>query len=307
MDAPPCARPARVCCHVAGLIILVLGATNQPVRANSGGIIGVSGKPPSNALVCNSCHGGGSPSPKTPLVRFDGPTTVAPGSTTTYTFIVTSQAPDDQIAAGLDVSASGGTLGVVAGQGTRLAGGEITQTAPKQNDENNEARWQFTWRAPNSTGSHTLYGAGNSVDFDRTSSRDRAARTTLVISVGAVEPSATPSPTPTHTLVPPTPTDTATATATPTFTVTLTATPSTTPSPTVPTSPTPTTTGPRPPCIGDCAGLHVVSVDQLVAGVRIALGDAPLSLCPAFDGNDDRAVTVDELVEGVNNALNGCP
>ena len=70
---------------------------------------------------------------------------------------------------------------------------------------------------------------------------------------------------------------------------------------------TATNTVPRPLCIGDCAALHIVTVDQLVAGVRIALGDAPLSLCPAFDGNHDTLVTVDELVAGVNNALDGCP
>jgi hypothetical protein len=37
--------------------------------------------------------------------------------------------------------------------------------------------------------------------------------------------------------------------------------------------------------------------------VNITLGNSPLDLCPAFDANGDRAVTIDELLTGVNNAL----
>jgi len=45
----------------------------------------------------------------------------------------------------------------------------------------------------------------------------------------------------------------------------------------------------------------------LVTGVKIALGTAPLGSCPSFDGNGDGVVAVNELITGVNNALNGCP
>ncbi len=40
--------------------------------------------------------------------------------------------------------------------------------------------------------------------------------------------------------------------------------------------------------------------------MRIALGSSPLEDCPVFDANSDEAVTVDELVRAVNNALGGC-
>jgi hypothetical protein len=60
-------------------------------------------------------------------------------------------------------------------------------------------------------------------------------------------------------------------------------------------------------CTGDCDGLGTVTVDELVKGVNIALGNSPLTECPSFDTNDDDQVTVDELVDAVNNALNGCP
>ncbi|MGD9763544.1 MAG: hypothetical protein AB7V27_07520 [Candidatus Binatia bacterium] len=59
-------------------------------------------------------------------------------------------------------------------------------------------------------------------------------------------------------------------------------------------------------CVGDCAGDGAVTVPDLVLGVNIALGNAQVSACPAFadmDGN----VTVAQLIIGVNNALNGCP
>jgi hypothetical protein len=60
-------------------------------------------------------------------------------------------------------------------------------------------------------------------------------------------------------------------------------------------------------CTGDCDGSGVVTVDDLLKGVNIALGTLPLSQCSAFDLNGDGAVTVDEILIAVNNALNGCP
>jgi len=61
-----------------------------------------------------------------------------------------------------------------------------------------------------------------------------------------------------------------------------------------------------PACIGDCTGDGVVTVDELVRGVRIVLGELPASNCPAFDGGDGQ-VTVSDLIAGVNNVLRGCP
>jgi hypothetical protein len=59
-------------------------------------------------------------------------------------------------------------------------------------------------------------------------------------------------------------------------------------------------------CLGDCSGDGVVTVDELITGVNIALGTLELDACDAFDGNTDGAVTVDELIAAVNNALSGC-
>lgn len=59
-------------------------------------------------------------------------------------------------------------------------------------------------------------------------------------------------------------------------------------------------------CVGDCAGDGEVTINDLILGVNIALGSAPLSACEAFaDGEGE--VTISQLIQGVNNALNGCP
>jgi hypothetical protein len=61
-----------------------------------------------------------------------------------------------------------------------------------------------------------------------------------------------------------------------------------------------------PVCTGDCNGNGIVSIDELVRGVNIALNRALLSLCPAFDANADGQVFVNELVSAVAAALTGC-
>ncbi|MEO8604901.1 MAG: hypothetical protein ABI629_20205, partial [bacterium] len=60
------------------------------------------------------------------------------------------------------------------------------------------------------------------------------------------------------------------------------------------------------PCAGDCEGDRVVDITDLVRGVQIVLGVDDLVACPAMDANGDGALTVDELVHAINNALSGC-
>jgi hypothetical protein len=101
---------------------------------------------------------------------------------------------------------------------------------------------------------------------------------------GAVgTPGPAPSPTPTSTPVPPA---TATATDTPTF---------------------PGGTPPAGGCVGDCGGNGEVTVDEIIKGVNIALGNALLDECRNFDANGDGDITINELIQGVVAALTGCP
>lgn len=59
-------------------------------------------------------------------------------------------------------------------------------------------------------------------------------------------------------------------------------------------------------CIGDCDVDGEVTVDELVIGVNLALGENAVA-CPDFDDNFDGMITVDEILTGVAHALSGCP
>jgi hypothetical protein len=116
-------------------------------------------------------------------------------------------------------------------------------------------------------------------------------------------PTASASPTASAT-VPATSTATvATATATVTDTPTAPATATATPPDTATPEATATT---LPACAGDCSGDGSVTVNELITGVNIALGNAGVSSCPAFDRNGDGEVSINELIAAVNAALNGC-
>jgi hypothetical protein len=65
--------------------------------------------------------------------------------------------------------------------------------------------------------------------------------------------------------------------------------------------------GPIADCTGDCNTNGEVTVDELIRGVNIALGNKPVDDCPAFDRSGDGQVTINELVAAVGNALTGCP
>jgi len=47
----------------------------------------------------------------------------------------------------------------------------------------------------------------------------------------------------------------------------------------------------------------VVSIDDLITGVNIALGSLPITACPAVDVNGDGQVTIEELILAINAAL----
>lgn len=59
-------------------------------------------------------------------------------------------------------------------------------------------------------------------------------------------------------------------------------------------------------CPGDCSHNGSVSVDELLIGIRVALGERPPADCLAFDRDGNGRVDVDELVGAVGAALDGC-
>jgi len=50
-----------------------------------------------------------------------------------------------------------------------------------------------------------------------------------------------------------------------------------------------------------------VSINELLLGVNILINGTALDECPAMDTNGDGVITVNELVQAVNVALDTCP
>ena len=158
-----------------GLALVLLAVRPGALSANSVGIVGYSGK---DGFICNVCHLGGT----APNVAFGGPMSVRPGTTSTFTFTVVSNAPARQVASGLDVAVSDGTL-IAAELDEQVLGNELAHTQPKDNDPTGRAVWSFQWQAPSVSGTYALFGAGNSVNLDTTNGGDAAAGTMRLVRV----------------------------------------------------------------------------------------------------------------------------
>lgn len=122
---------------------------------------------------------------------------------------------------------------------------------------------------------------------------------------------ATNTPAPPATFTPP-PSPSQTPSAIFTATPTVTASPSSTATGVSTTTPTPSpsasaTVTAGASCVGDCSGDGLVTVDEVVTMVNVALGNTPVESCLAADASGDGQVTVDEILTAVTRALNGCP
>lgn len=67
--------------------------------------------------------------------------------------------------------------------------------------------------------------------------------------------------------------------------------------------PTPTLV---PICWGDCSDNGEVTIDELIVGVKLALGVRPRPLCPRIDADRDEIVTIGELIRAVQSSMHGC-
>jgi hypothetical protein len=59
-------------------------------------------------------------------------------------------------------------------------------------------------------------------------------------------------------------------------------------------------------CPGDCSGNRIVTVNELVIAVNIALGNAAISSCLALDTNGNGMASIEELIRAVGSLLDGC-
>src|ERR1700756_3030440 len=159
---------------VAALVVLAVICFSTSARAYPNGISGFSGK---SGSTCTTCHSGGT---SLPTVVINGPTTVASGSTNTYT-LNNSGSPNS----GLDVGASAGTF--AAGSTTLVMNGEITQIAALASTP---LSWTFNWTAPTvtTTTTVTMYGASISGGYGGSTG---TTVLTITVNPAAVAPSIT--------------------------------------------------------------------------------------------------------------------
>ena len=60
-------------------------------------------------------------------------------------------------------------------------------------------------------------------------------------------------------------------------------------------------------CTGDCDASNVVTVDEVVIAISIALGEQQIDACAAADGDAGGSITVDEVLAALTNLLGECP
>lgn len=59
-------------------------------------------------------------------------------------------------------------------------------------------------------------------------------------------------------------------------------------------------------CTGDCDDDKTVSIDELITLVNVALGSASLEVCPNGDRDRDGVIAIDELIRAVGHAVKAC-
>jgi len=124
---------------------------------------GITGRTLKNGEGC-TCHG--SVSPQAVLVFIDGPTSLLPGQTETYSVTI---AGGPLVAAGTNIAASAGSL--TPGTGLRSENSELTHQEP-QTPSGGKVVFTFTYTAPATEGVVTLYANGNSVNLNGANSND---------------------------------------------------------------------------------------------------------------------------------------
>lgn len=166
--------------------ILILASAGDAFATNNG----IAGRTGANGgATCESaaCHAAGA---AVPTVAIDGPTSVAPGSTTTYTVVITG---GPAVNAGFGVAAPGATLAVTDAATTRAvtrAGNvEIVHSAPVNYAAGaTNVSFPFSFTAPAAAGSVTIFAAGLSGDGTSTDTADGTGVASLAVTVGAAAP-----------------------------------------------------------------------------------------------------------------------
>lgn len=171
--------------------ILLLAIAND-ASARKDGIAGRTGANGGPTCESAACHAAGA---AVPTITFEGPTTVAPGSTTTYTVVISG---GPAINAGVGIVAPGATLAVTDAT--------ITKTATVRGNTEivnlvavpfaagaTTVSFPFSLTAPATPGTTTIFAAGLSGNGDNLDTGDGTGVGTLAVTVEAAAPPTTPT------------------------------------------------------------------------------------------------------------------
>ncbi|MCX6132957.1 MAG: T9SS type A sorting domain-containing protein [Ignavibacteriales bacterium] len=146
---------------VYGFLFLGMVFYASYVFAHASGMTGVTRK---NGNGC-TCHG---TSPTTGVnVTIDGPAELSPNQTGNYTVTVQG---GPAVRAGTDIAVSAGTLN--ASSPLQKVGDELTHVSP-QPFTGGLATFSFSYTAPATPGTYTIYANANSVNFNGANSGDQ--------------------------------------------------------------------------------------------------------------------------------------
>ncbi|MGH2567344.1 MAG: T9SS type A sorting domain-containing protein [Bacteroidota bacterium] len=145
---------------VRGALGLGLLAYGLLAFAQEMGITGLTRKNPSPAERGCTCHGL-SPSSNV-VVSILGPETLAVNQTGTYSVVISG---GPAVRGGTNIAASAGTLAPLApSQNLQLFQGELTHKQPETFLSSGEVSFQFSYTAPASPGTQTVFANGNSTN-----------------------------------------------------------------------------------------------------------------------------------------------
>ncbi|MBS1902260.1 MAG: choice-of-anchor D domain-containing protein [Bacteroidetes bacterium] len=140
---------------ILSMFVTVLVIAAQYATSHSGGMTGQTNKS-GDGQGC-TCHCANSNSNTTVTISTNA-TSFEAGQTYSFTISVSN---GNEVKGGCDIAVQSGTLAAGA-DGLQLSGTQLTHTSPKTLP----ATWSFTYTAPSTAGTDTIFAAGNAVNND---------------------------------------------------------------------------------------------------------------------------------------------
>lgn len=159
----------------AGLFVAVPTAT---VATNGQALNDAStyyaGGPSSYSGACADCHSADN----VPFMTLSGPASVAPGSTNTYSLVVSGGQQDGN----LDISIAGSVIDS-GGTNVQILGQEQVHLSTGMASRAGKVALSFDWTAPDAPGDVIMYGVGRALSGGGSGEAGKASVASLAISV----------------------------------------------------------------------------------------------------------------------------